>query len=79
MDGENFTEPLTVKMDPRVKTPIADLKRQFDLAMEVVEMMNQGHGEVGRLLSVIEEADAAPMPQVEAAVAEAKQRLSKAK
>ncbi len=79
VDGENFTEPLTVKMDPRVKTPIADLKRQFDLAMEVVEMMNQGHGEVGRLLSVIEEADAAPMPQVEAAVAEAKQRLSKAK
>ena len=81
VDGRSFTEPLTVKMDPRVKTPAADLKRQFDLAMQVVEMMGRTkspdkarlNGELGRLLETIEGADAAPTPIVAAAVAELRQ------
>ena len=30
-DGPSYTAPLLVKMDPRVKTPPADLQRQFEL------------------------------------------------
>jgi len=64
-----------VKMDPRVKTSPADLKRQFDLASQVVEIMNKSHsGALGGILGAIEGADAAPTPAMAAAVAEAQQR-----
>jgi hypothetical protein len=33
IDGRNFTQPLTVTMDPRVKTPRADLELQHALSM----------------------------------------------
>jgi photosystem II stability/assembly factor-like uncharacterized protein len=31
--GKTFTQPLTVRMDPRVKTPVASLQLQHDLAL----------------------------------------------
>jgi hypothetical protein len=31
--GQTFVQPITVTMDPRVKTSTADLKKQFDLSM----------------------------------------------
>jgi photosystem II stability/assembly factor-like uncharacterized protein len=34
-DGHTHTQPLTVRMDPRNKTPLAGLAQQFDLAMEL--------------------------------------------
>ena len=34
-DGKTYTEPLKVVMDPRVKTPIADLEQQFKLAKRI--------------------------------------------
>lgn len=33
VDGKSFTQPLTIKMDPRVKSPTADLLKQHDLSM----------------------------------------------
>jgi photosystem II stability/assembly factor-like uncharacterized protein len=33
--GRTLTQPLTVKMDPRVETPLEGLKRQFDLATAI--------------------------------------------
>ena len=83
VDGKSFTQPLSVKMDPRVKTPPAGLKQQFDLAMKIVEMMSRTkspdkarlNGELSRLLGTIEGADAAPTPQMVAAVAELEQRV----
>ena len=83
VDGKSFTQPLTVKMDPRVKTAPAALKQQFDLAMKVVEMMSRTkspdkarvNGELSRVLEAIEGADAAPTPQMAAAVAELQQRI----
>jgi photosystem II stability/assembly factor-like uncharacterized protein len=83
VDGKSFTEALTVKMDPRIKTPPAALKQQFDLAMKIVEMMSHTkspdkarlNGELSRLLATIEGADAAPTPQMVAAVAELEQRI----
>jgi hypothetical protein len=83
VDGKSFTQPLTVKMDPRVKTPPAALKQQFDLAMKLVEMMSRTkspdkariNGELSRVLEAIEGADAAPTAQMAAAVAELQQRV----
>jgi photosystem II stability/assembly factor-like uncharacterized protein len=34
--GKSFTQPLAVRMDPRVKTPIADLQQQFATAQQLV-------------------------------------------
>ncbi len=33
VDGKRFTQPLLIKMDPRVKTSMADLQKQHDLSM----------------------------------------------
>ena len=35
VNGKSYTQPLTVKMDPRVKTPMADLVKQFNLVQQV--------------------------------------------
>jgi len=43
VDGRRFTQPLTLKMDPRVKTPAAGLKQQFELASSICEMMRQDY------------------------------------
>ena len=37
VDGQRFTQPLTIKMDPRVKTPIADLQQQFNLSQQLYQ------------------------------------------
>ena len=44
MTAEKYTQDLTVVMDPRVKAPVADLQRQFDLSQQVYEdlhLLNQ--------------------------------------
>ena len=41
VDGKSYTQPLTVKMDPRVKTPVIGLTEQFTLASKVWSAMNQ--------------------------------------
>jgi photosystem II stability/assembly factor-like uncharacterized protein len=41
VDGKNYTQPLTVQMDPRVKTSEADLRKQFEMEAGVVEGMNE--------------------------------------
>jgi photosystem II stability/assembly factor-like uncharacterized protein len=35
VNGQSYTQPLTVDMDPRVKTPLAGLEEQFKLSMEM--------------------------------------------
>jgi photosystem II stability/assembly factor-like uncharacterized protein len=41
VDGKTYTQPLTVRMDPRVKTPEIELRKQFEMEMGVVEGMNE--------------------------------------
>lgn len=38
-DGQKYSRDLTVEMDPRVKTSIADLKRQFDISVQVYNQL----------------------------------------
>jgi len=39
--GVTFSEPLTVRMDPRVKTPVVGLAQQFRLATKVCAMLKE--------------------------------------
>ncbi len=39
--GKSYEQPLTVKMDPRVKTPAEGLARQFELSRQCYEGMRQ--------------------------------------
>ena len=38
VDGKSFTHPLTVQMDPRLKTSAADLQEQFDLSWQLYQL-----------------------------------------
>ncbi len=40
-DGQTLSEPLTVTLDPRVKTPAAGLGQMFDLQMRLADMMTR--------------------------------------
>jgi len=37
VDGQQYGQPLTVEMDPRVKTPVAELQRQFELSNQLYQ------------------------------------------
>ncbi len=50
--GQRYTQPLTVSMDPRVKTALADLHKQFELSYQVYE-------ELLRFQPVVDQAEAA--------------------
>jgi photosystem II stability/assembly factor-like uncharacterized protein len=40
MEGKTLTQPLTLKMDPEIKTSEADLARQFDLVTQIRNRLN---------------------------------------
>jgi photosystem II stability/assembly factor-like uncharacterized protein len=69
--GEKSTQPLTVTMDPRVKTPTADLQKQFELSW----LMYQ---DLLRLQPIVDRAAAAAdrlAEQLKTASGEDRQRL----
>ena len=37
VDGKSYTQPLTLKMDPRVKTPPLGLAQQFTLSKQLYD------------------------------------------
>ena len=37
LNGQRYTQPLTIEMDPRVKTSIADLQKQFELSKQIYD------------------------------------------
>ncbi|MBZ5553437.1 MAG: glycoside hydrolase [Acidobacteriia bacterium] len=41
--GKTYTQPLTLKMDPRISTPAAGLEQQFKLAAQIAEAMEQDY------------------------------------
>ncbi len=40
VNGQSLTAPLTIKMDPRVKTPAAGLQQQFQVETKLVSMLS---------------------------------------
>ncbi|HEV3116603.1 MAG TPA: hypothetical protein VGY58_06095, partial [Gemmataceae bacterium] len=43
VDGQSLEQPLTVRMDPRVKTPSHDLAQQFAVSMQCYQGIQQMH------------------------------------
>jgi len=60
VDGKTYTQPLTVKIDPRVKTPLLELQKQYDLSdkcyrhlktvITASAKLNSLHEQIGKLL-----------------------------
>ena len=42
-NGKSYTQPLTVKMDPRVKTSAEDLRAQFELESRIADAMHRSY------------------------------------
>jgi len=52
VDGKSYAEPLVVKMDPRIKTSLADLHKQFEMESGSVEGMNRSYEALSQVKSV---------------------------
>ena len=82
--GQSYTQPLTLKMDPRASITVAGLTRQFTLATKIVDMMHRSYvakltdlnNDLATALDVVEGADRAPTAQAATAVANLERRLA---
>jgi hypothetical protein len=86
VDGHTYSQPLTLRMDPRVPISSAALHQQFSLAQEIVALMTRTASnkrlarynfQLAALLDATEGADAAPTPAVVQAVREIERQLPK--
>ena len=82
VDGKQFTQKFTVKLDPRINTSSEGLRRKFELSTRLAAIMNSAdgksdriNGRAGRLLNLVEDSDASPTTQAEAAVEELEKAL----
>jgi photosystem II stability/assembly factor-like uncharacterized protein len=50
--GQTVTQPLDVRLDPRVKVSRADLQKQFDLAMRIRDEVSQASDTVNQILDL---------------------------
>ena len=51
-DGQTVTQPLQVRLDPRVNVSQADLQKQFDLAMRIRDKVSQASDTVNQILDL---------------------------
>jgi photosystem II stability/assembly factor-like uncharacterized protein len=57
VDGKTYTQPLTLKMDPRIKSPEADMRAQFEMESGAVRGMNESFKMLSEVRSVREQLD----------------------
>jgi hypothetical protein len=57
VDGKTYTQPLTIKMDPRVKTSAIELKKQYDLSDKCYREFKQASTEANKLHSLQAQAE----------------------
>ena len=72
-DGQSYTQPLVLKMDPRVKTSAADLGKQFAVQQSAADGMNRSFQALAEVKSAREQLKAAT---AKASSAESKQKLA---
>jgi photosystem II stability/assembly factor-like uncharacterized protein len=53
--GQSYTAPLTVKIDPRVKTPLAGLHQQFDLQVRLASLLSSSTKSASEARSIREQ------------------------
>ena len=58
VDGKSYTQPLTLKMDPRVQTSLDDLRKQHEMEMAAVEGMDESYESLEQVKSVREQIKA---------------------
>jgi hypothetical protein len=51
-NGQTLTQPMTVTMDPRVKTPLADLQAQFRLSKELYDAILETGGAMEQITAM---------------------------
>jgi hypothetical protein len=82
VDGRTYTQPLQVKMDPRVPTTLAGLTQQLRLSMDLVEAMRvhpkEAEAQLRPLYVMLQETDAAPSTQLVSAIRTRLDALAKA-
>ena len=69
--GKTFTQPLIVKMDPRITTSAVGLALQFSLSKQLYDAMNKGPKNIGELAALygqLQSSDAAPSTQLVRAI-----------
>lgn len=73
VNGKTYSQPLVVKMDPRVKAGQAELQKQFDLSMKLCEAILKANGrergELVQLLNLLQSAESGPTKTLADAVA----------
>jgi photosystem II stability/assembly factor-like uncharacterized protein len=77
VDGKSFAEPLVVQMDPRVKTPTADLQKQFDLSMRLYQARIELEPIGAKLNAIAAQIDAARKKNSQAALTAAMDLVDK--
>jgi photosystem II stability/assembly factor-like uncharacterized protein len=55
VNGQSYSQPLTLKMDPRIKTSIEDLRKQHEMQMGAVEGMDDTFESLEQVKSVREQ------------------------
>ncbi len=73
VEGKSYSKPLVLKMDPRVKTPVAELAKQFAMQSEAAAGMNESFEALVEVKSAREQVKAA---MEKTTSAEAKQKLA---
>ncbi len=58
VDGRSYTRPLTVKMDPRIKTPLEDLRKQYEMQLGASQGMDESYEALEQVKSVREQLKA---------------------
>jgi photosystem II stability/assembly factor-like uncharacterized protein len=57
VSGKSYTQPLVVRMDPRVRATSADLQQQFDIAMRIAAMIDRDFTAIAETRSVLASLD----------------------
>ena len=79
VDGKSLTVPLTIKMDPRIKTPPAGLQKKFQAEMKLASTLTnttQALREGGSVRTQLENLQTSANPQAKQAAADFQKKLN---
>jgi photosystem II stability/assembly factor-like uncharacterized protein len=76
VDGKELTQPLTVKMDPRIKSSLSDLQAQAEMESGAVSGMNKSYDALAQVQSVRAQLKAIS-PKLKGKLAESTESLDK--
>ncbi len=75
VDGQRYTQSLTIEMDPRVKASTADLQKQFELSKQIYDdllalqpVVNKAASALTKLKSMREKASGPEAAQIDTAI-----------